>query len=87
MQIAISVLNVFCIGKLAKIYNSGSYRLAFTLTSKWIKMEKQDLQAGESQLQNSNSTISYIQQQKTSKYESRKMALSHAQDWKKEETF
>ena len=50
-------------------------------------MEKQDLQAGESQLQNSNSTISYIQQQKTSKYESRKMALSHAQDWKKEETF
>ena len=43
-------------------------------------MEKQDLQAGESQLQNSNSTTSYIQQQKTSKYESRKTALSHAQD-------
>ena len=43
-------------------------------------MEKQDFQAGESQLQNSNSTTSYIQQQKTSKYESRKTALSHAPD-------
>ena len=43
-------------------------------------MEKQDLKAGESQWQNSNSTTSYIQEQKTSKYESRKMALSQAQD-------
>ena len=43
-------------------------------------MEKQDFQAGESQLQNSNSTTSYIEQQKTSKYESRKTALSHAPD-------
>ena len=41
-------------------------------------MEKQDLQAGESQQQNSNSTTSYIQEQNTLKYESRKMALSQA---------
>ena len=82
MQIAISSLSVFWIGKLEKAYNyhSGSYGLALIFKSKWIKMEKQDLQAGESQWQNSNSTTSYIQEQKTSKYESRKMALSQAQD-------
>ena len=43
-------------------------------------MEKQDLHAGESQWQNSIYTTSYIQEQKTSKYDSRKMALSQAQD-------
>ena len=43
-------------------------------------MEKQDLQAGETQWQNSNSRTSYIQQQNTPKYESTKMALSQAQD-------
>ena len=82
VQIAMSALSVFFIGKLEKTHNyhAGSYGLAFILKSKWIKMEKQDLQAGESQWQNSNSTTSYIQEQKTSKYESRKMALSQAQD-------
>ena len=51
VQIAISALSVFFIGKLEKAYNyhSGSYGLAFILKSKWIKMEKQDLQAGECQ--------------------------------------
>ena len=60
VQIAISVLSVFCIGKLDKAYNHhvSSYRLAFILKLKWIKIEKQDLQAGESQWQNSNSTTS-----------------------------
>ena len=82
VQIGISALSVFCIGKLEKAYNyhSGSYGLAFILKSKWIKMEKQDLQAGESQWQNSDSTTSYVQEQITSKYESRKMALIQAQD-------
>ena len=51
VQIAISALSLFFIGKLQKAYNyhSGSYGLAFILKSKWIKMEKQDLQAGECQ--------------------------------------
>ena len=82
VQIAISAFNVFFIGKLQKTYNyhSGSYGLAFILKSEWIKMEKQDLQAAESQWQNSNSITSLIQEQKTLKYESRKMALSQAQN-------
>ena len=37
-------------------------------------MEKQDLQAGESKWQNSNFTL----EQKTLRYESRKMVLNHA---------
>ena len=43
VQIEISVLSVFCIGKLEKAYNyhSDTYGLAFILKSKWIKMEKQ----------------------------------------------
>ena len=44
-------------------------------------MEKQDLQSGESQWPNSNSTTRWIQEQKTQRYESRKMVLSQAQDW------
>ena len=48
VQIAKSALSLFFISKLQKTYNyhSGSYGLAFILKSKWIKMEKQDLQAG-----------------------------------------
>ena len=45
-------------------------------------MEKQDLQAGESQWQNSNYTTSQIQEQKTQRHESGKMALNQAQDKK-----
>ena len=59
VQMAISALSVFFIGKLEKTYYyAGSYGLALILKSKWIKMEKQDLQAGKSQWQNSNSTTS-----------------------------
>ena len=48
--------DLFYIGKLAKALQlSLWYGLAFIVKS---KMEKQDLQAGESQLQNSNSTTS-----------------------------
>ena len=43
-------------------------------------MEKQDLQAGESQWQNSNYTTSQIQEQKTQRHESGKMVLNQAQD-------
>ena len=43
-------------------------------------MEKQDLQAGESQWQNSNYTTSQIQEQKTQGHESRKMVLNQVQD-------
>ena len=41
-------------------------------------MEEQDLQARESQLRNSNSTTSSIQEQETPRYESRMMVLSQA---------
>ena len=42
-------------------------------------MKKKDLQVGESQLQNSNSATSQIQEQKTPRYESIKMVLNQAQ--------
>ena len=41
VQIAMSALSVFFIGKLEKTHNchAGSYGLAFILKSKWIKIE------------------------------------------------
>ena len=50
VQIAISVLSVFCIGKLDKAYNYhvSSYGLAFILKLKLIKIEIQILQLARS---------------------------------------